>query len=432
MTDAVAKSAAVLGISSEAFRGFSAELNLSLEGLSDEQAQAAVIQGLTDMGNQFAGMAGNLGNLAREGEDAMTTLARLGNELQTVNGVMSTLGFQVYDVSIAGAAAASGLADMYGGIEQLTVATNAYYAAFYTTEEQLAHTTQGLTEAFAALGVAMPETRAGLRELIEGTAQDIAGARAVLEKPMPTFNFLSNNRDYFKASNARFEASSVISAASELQAGLISLSGTFDQMISTSDALALAAENTSPAINDNTAAMEDAARAAEELAAGLAEAISKERLSIQREIWRLMGDESSLRADDLSQLDASNRALQERLWGLQDEAEATEAAARAIEDLVQSLSPESFGQALDYNLALGRASQGIAGVTATGVPLSVVPNSNAANDSLINEIKNLKAELVNFKDESRGLNMNANADIRKIRLNSDRDQAIGTPAVRTS
>ena len=193
-----------------------------------------------------------------------------------------------------------------------------------------------------------------------------------------------------------------------------------------------AAESAAEAAANAASEIAEAARSAEELAAGLAEAISEERLGIQREIWRLMGNESRLRSDDLSQLDASNRALQRRLWRLQDEAEATEAATKAIEDLVQSLSPESFGQALDYNLALGRASQGIAGVTATGVPLSVVPNSNAANDSLVDEIKNLKAELVNFKDESRGLNMNANADIRKIRLNSDRDQAIGTPAVRTS
>jgi hypothetical protein len=220
-----------------------------------------------------------------------------------------------------------------------------------------------------------------------------------------------------------------------LQSGLISLASTFDQMVSASEAL------TNQTVTGTAAATaaeeaqrllaESVARAARD-AANLAADIASERLGIQRKIWELQGNEDALRSNTLSTLYSSNQGLQERLWRLQDEAEATEAATQAIEDLVQSLSPENFANALDYNLALGRASQGIAGTTATGVPLSVVPNSSAANAPLIEEIQKLKAELVDFKEESRGLTMNGNSDIRKIRRNSDRDQAIGTPAVRTS
>ena len=47
----------------------------------------------------------------------------------------------------------------------------------------------------------------------------------------------------------------------------------------------------------------------------------------------MQGDTAALRALDLAQLDASNRALQQQIWALEDQRQAAEAAASAAEKL---------------------------------------------------------------------------------------------------
>ncbi len=79
-----------------------------------------------------------------------------------------------------------------------------------------------------------------------------------------------------------------------------------------------------PAFADLVGAAQDAASAA---------AIADERLSLQRRLLELHGDTAALRALDLAQLDASNRALQQQIWALEDQRQAAEAAASAAEKL---------------------------------------------------------------------------------------------------
>ncbi len=79
-----------------------------------------------------------------------------------------------------------------------------------------------------------------------------------------------------------------------------------------------------PAFADLVGAAQDAASAA---------AIADERLSLQRRMLELQGDTTALRALDLAQIDASNRALQQQIWALEDQQKAAEAAAGAAEKL---------------------------------------------------------------------------------------------------
>lgn len=184
-------------------------------------------------------------------------------------------------------------------------------------------------------------------------------------------------------------------------------------------------------------ALEDAAAASQkaaDLAANLA-TIASERLGIQRQIWQLLGDTNSMREDELSNIHESNRGLQNRLYALQDEKEAADAATKAIQDMIDAISPENFATIAGYNLAIGRANSGQSAsrVTSAGNTLVSVPQDGGnqnANTSLIAELRALRTEVANFKEESRGLTMNANSDIRKIRINSDKDQAIGIPSTR--
>jgi hypothetical protein len=79
-----------------------------------------------------------------------------------------------------------------------------------------------------------------------------------------------------------------------------------------------------PAFADLVGAAQDAASAA---------AILDERLSLERRMLELQGDTAALRALDLAQIDASNKALQEQVWALEDQQKAAEDAANAAEQL---------------------------------------------------------------------------------------------------
>lgn len=67
-----------------------------------------------------------------------------------------------------------------GGLEQLTAGATAYYEQFYTEGERAANVTRDVTEALAAVGVAMPQTRAEFRAVVEANiALGDAGAQTV-------------------------------------------------------------------------------------------------------------------------------------------------------------------------------------------------------------------------------------------------------------
>lgn len=86
-------------------------------------------------------------------------------------------------------------------------------------------------------------------------------------------------------------------------------------------------------------------------------AIADERSGLQDQLDQLMGNTAALRARELAALDVSNRALQERIWALQDEKEAADAANSAggrIVDWVAKLD----GSALGLATAAQRASTG--------------------------------------------------------------------------
>ena len=109
--------------------------------------------------------------LKKEGEGSFEALSRLVSSLTSVNAVMDTLGGTLYEVSLAGADMASGLVDMFGGLDAIQSATSAYYQAFYTEQERLDTLTRQLTGTLSDLGQTMPETRAQFRALVE--AQDL-------------------------------------------------------------------------------------------------------------------------------------------------------------------------------------------------------------------------------------------------------------------
>jgi len=106
--------------------------------------------------------------LQKEGELLVDTIIRISNQLQPVNSILDAMGFAVYDLSISGMAAADSLLQLFGGLENLTSATNAYYQAFYSEEEKLAATTAQLQSVFDSLNITMPTTHQEFRNIVDG------------------------------------------------------------------------------------------------------------------------------------------------------------------------------------------------------------------------------------------------------------------------
>lgn len=164
--------AEAIGLSADAVQGFSKSINISLMGLDAAGREKAVTDAVEGFANSLAAsLLKGAEQYQRSNETATQTLQRLSTSLIAVNGVMDTLGQTLMATTVAGAHAASQLADAFGGVQNLQVATTAYYQAFHTEAERNAKTTQQLSRALSALGVALPDTLAGFRAIVE--AQDL-------------------------------------------------------------------------------------------------------------------------------------------------------------------------------------------------------------------------------------------------------------------
>lgn len=97
--------------------------------------------------------------------------------------------------------------------------------------------------------------------------------------------------------------------------------------------------------------------------------ILAERQDLERKLLELRGDTAALRALDLAKLDASNRALQEQVWAVQDAMEA----AKAADELRQAWS--SVGDSIMNEV---RRIRGLAGTDTGGGFAALMGQFNAA------------------------------------------------------
>ncbi|RST30164.1 hypothetical protein HMF7854_04475 [Sphingomonas ginkgonis] len=153
------------------------------------------------------------------GEGAFETLVRVASTFQAVGDSLKMLGTSAANLGIA---ARMGLADQFETIGDLTSTVNAYFKTYYSEAEQSAAKTAQLATVFASLGLSMPGTLAGFRQLVE--AQDLttsAGQEvyATLLKIAPAFADLQSSLEGAKS------AADVLSERQNLQRQLLELQG---------------------------------------------------------------------------------------------------------------------------------------------------------------------------------------------------------------
>jgi hypothetical protein len=284
-------------------------LDISLKGLTEEQAAAKVQEELLKVGDAFADLIPDLSNFTQGAETSTQTLTRLYTSLEVANNAFGQLINTMFEASLAGASLASELINAFGSIDAFNSSMSTFTQNFYSEAEQVAMASQRINSAFAALGIAAPATAAAFRQLVEGLMRDatagVAGAAAQLA------GVLATQQDVI-----------TVNAYNEARA--------------------------------RAAAEARAARQRE--AQQKAERIAQERNSLETQLLQLQGNTTELRRRELALLDPTNRALQEMIWKLED-------AKNAMEDI----SEVDFATKVDFLRAVGLARNNIPGFAAGGM-----------------------------------------------------------------
>ena len=181
--------------------------------------------------------------------------------------------------------AAQEVAQLAGGVENLSSLQQSYYQNYFSDAERAAHLTEDLTETLNSMGLQMPETREGFRALIE--SQELA-----------------------------------TQAGRENYTQLLQLESAFAQL--------------TPAIEETGSAAIDASDAL------------REREQLEKQLLQAQGNTDALRQlelDRLSELETAEvnnlTTLQRRIYAIEDERAAQEAAERAQQERIRAIEQES-------------------------------------------------------------------------------------------
>ena len=179
-----------LGLSADAIASYSQDISLQLgsDAAANEKAVAALFAGIGD--NMALAAAPGIALLAKEGEAAGSTLMRLSTSLTAANAWLSMLRQRLFQVGLAGGDAASKLADAFGGLENLSAASKAFYETYFTEGERAARSQEDMTSALAKFNLALPASKDGLRELADSLDLNTESGRnayAVLLAIAPEF-----------------------------------------------------------------------------------------------------------------------------------------------------------------------------------------------------------------------------------------------------
>ncbi|KQM68773.1 phage tail tape measure protein [Xylophilus sp. Leaf220] len=390
----------VLGLNSKAIDGFTKDIFISTQGLTDAQIQeklAATFKSLgDDLANLVAGgilsgakagseaaaaaiqedaagalpvayagvgdpaadgqtvsAASALDPFRRAGESAIDTLGRLANSLSGANAIFDSLGQTALKASLAGGAAASALVDLFGGMDKFGAAAGSFLQEFYTPAERAAITTRQLTTEFDKLGLTLPKSRDAYREMVElyQTKLDTEEGRkmyAALLQLGPVFASIT------EAAADSSTAAQTATAARQQEIQIMELQGDAAGALAARRADELAAMD--PLLREKQKyihSLQDEATAA---AAATARATASRDQDIQ--ILELQGNAAGAlaarREDELAAMDPLLREKQRYIYSLQDEAAAT-AAASAAKAEADARAKEIGDTQFDYEQRLLRA-----------------------------------------------------------------------------
>jgi len=200
-----------------------------------------------------------------------------------------------------------------GGIQDLIAGMDAFYTSFYSERERIENAAKAVDKALKDLKIDIDprmgqDAKAKFRKLIEDAMA--AGDVELLAKLIPLA------KEFGAVADAAGQVLDTLkNDRRQLEAEYLRATGQTDKYREALRRLA-------------TEGMSEAERAAWDYNQALREEIARldQRTDLERKLLELQGNTAELRRRELAALDPSNRALQERIWAIEDE-KAAQAAA---------------------------------------------------------------------------------------------------------
>ena len=210
-------------------------------------------------GDFVRSLEGGIEEVAATALIARDALALLESSQDRLNLTFESAADRAYSASFA-------IAELAGGLDNLSALQSSYYQAFFTEAERAAHLQADLTQAMAEMGMRLPATRDGFRALVE--AQDLnseAGQRnyVALLQLAGGFDQLQTQLESLGGALVSVDLSGVRAAYEQLQSSIAA-----EQEI-----LRNAHQATTRSINSNMRTVQSAMRDTERLARGLQNAL---------------------------------------------------------------------------------------------------------------------------------------------------------------
>lgn len=183
--------AQTLGLATAGIDSYSKVIDVAA-GTTKEQLTALFLGMANDMATAAAP---NIASFAKVGEASSVTLSRLSTSLTTANAWLAMLRNRLFDVSLAGADSASKLTDLFGSMENFSAATKAYYDAYYSDAEKVKQTYVDVAKAMALINEAMPTTKEGFRDIVNGLDLTTDSGRAAYKVLMAVAPEFANTID---------------------------------------------------------------------------------------------------------------------------------------------------------------------------------------------------------------------------------------------
>jgi hypothetical protein len=425
-----------IGIGTSMIDGFSKSIKISLRGLDAAAQGKAIEDAIGSFAEDLAKSVVNSAQtvfidgwsvpIAKEGETATQTLMRLSESLGLVNSSLKLMGDNLLAISVTSSVAASSLIDLFGGVENFRNQTSAYYEAFFSDIEKNAQVAKSLKEGFSSLNLALPETIAQYKQLVN--SQDLLTASgqktyAALISLSPAFASIVKSTEELKAgyqqavlTSAEMQALNIESIRTQFMAvgvksgdipksiaDLRSLVDAQDESTEAGKSLKMALMALAPAFVSTLPALEQSQQAILDAEKAAQDKIKSERQSLEKQLLTATGNTAEIRRLELESLDASNRSLQERIWALEDEKKAQQELIQASQGVTSEIDrlKKSLGGSTDAQSAAALQAQ-FATTTAQArsgdlTALSKLPTISSALDQAFQLTATTASEVARMK-----------------------------------
>lgn len=365
--------ASMLGLSATAVESYTKSFSFSISKTGDAAKDAESNQkNLTDL---FIGIsdditklvAPSISALSKTGETAAQTLGRLAIGLTSVNGIMNAAGFSEFAKSLEGASAANRLAELTGGIENLSAGTQFFVENFLNDAEKIKPSIDQVAATMARLGMSNVKTIEDFKLAIKGgedaSGKLVQGLDLTTESGAKMYAELIAIAPQFKAvadyvtetTKAVEDNTAALQRAKQIEDERKSLQDEYNQLTMTSTQLYNLYKN---GLDESNRSLADSIQAiklksTEEAAAAAklaeeqtkANAIASERSSIQNEINQLTMTSAQLLDLQRNGLNEANRALFDFLQATKDKI----AGDKQLADMQKSIDNERVSLMSELN-----------------------------------------------------------------------------------